>query len=131
MTEKYLDIKKIRESLGLTQKEFGDRLSLTRRTIQNYEDTNKVPNYIQKLIHYEFYTGENNSQGGNKNLNLNTSGRKNIIKDLSVVHSSGGESKKNEIKQLKEKIKDLEKQLERSHKQIDFLQDLINKQITK
>lgn len=44
------DIKKLRELLNLTQKEFADRLNTTERTIQNWEGGSVVPKPKLKLL---------------------------------------------------------------------------------
>jgi transcriptional regulator with XRE-family HTH domain len=51
---KDLDIKKIRINAGLTQTEFAERLGVGMRTIQKYERDGDVPEYMIKLINYEF-----------------------------------------------------------------------------
>lgn len=44
------DIKKLRELLNLTQKEFADKLNTTERTIQNWERGSKIPKPKLKLL---------------------------------------------------------------------------------
>lgn len=54
-----LDLKKIRDDYNLTQTELGKKLGLTLRTIQNYENGTPIPDAVQKLIQYEFFSHQN------------------------------------------------------------------------
>lgn len=45
-----VDIKKLREAKGLTQKELADRCSVTLRTVQNWEQGKNIPNSVMILL---------------------------------------------------------------------------------
>ncbi len=83
-----MNIKKIRNNLGLTQAEFAEELGISRASLSDYErNRTKLPLYIEKLIKCMF--GDKKSQKLGK-----------INKEL---------QKENKI--LKEEVKFLEKKL--------------------
>lgn len=45
-----IDIKKLREAKGLTQKELADKCSVTLRTVQNWEQGRNIPNSVMILL---------------------------------------------------------------------------------
>ena len=46
-----MNIKKLREKTGLSQKKFADKYYLNVRTLQNWEQGNRVPpDYVPRLI---------------------------------------------------------------------------------
>jgi len=49
-----LQLKEIRNNLGITQSEMAERLGITMKTIQNYEKGFPIPLSVQKLIQFEF-----------------------------------------------------------------------------
>lgn len=49
-----MDLKKIREKTGMTQKEFGEYLDIPQRTIENWEGGKRTPpEYVINLINYK------------------------------------------------------------------------------
>lgn len=49
-----IQLKEIRNNLGITQSEMAERLGITMKTIQNYEKGFTIPLSVQKLIQFEF-----------------------------------------------------------------------------
>lgn len=49
-----MDIKKLREKTGLSQKDFGARLGLTSQSITKFEAGGNITETVKKLIRYEF-----------------------------------------------------------------------------
>lgn len=49
-----MNIKVLRKNIGLSQREFGERLGLTSQSITKYESGAKVSSSVEKLIRYEF-----------------------------------------------------------------------------
>lgn len=45
-----LDVKKLRETYGLTQQELADRCGVTLRTVQNWERGRTIPDSMMKLL---------------------------------------------------------------------------------
>lgn len=45
-----VDVKKIREAKGLTQKELADMCGVTTRTVQNWENGGTIPDMVQKYF---------------------------------------------------------------------------------
>ncbi len=45
-----MDVKKLREQMGLTQQGLADRTGVTLRTVQNWESGKSVPERIQRLL---------------------------------------------------------------------------------
>lgn len=45
-----IDVKKIREDKGLTQKELADLCGVTTRTVQNWENGGTIPDMVQKYL---------------------------------------------------------------------------------
>lgn len=45
-----IDVKKIREAKGLTQKELADMCGVTTRTVQNWENGSTIPDMVQKYL---------------------------------------------------------------------------------
>ena len=45
-----MDVKKLRELMGLTQQELADRVGVTLRTIQNWESGKPLPERAQRLL---------------------------------------------------------------------------------
>lgn len=57
-----MEIKALRKSLGLTQKQMADYTGIPLRTIQNWEEgRRKCSKYVLKLITY-FFKGETNHE---------------------------------------------------------------------
>lgn len=55
----HMDIKKMRDELGMTFKSFSEVYSISSRTIQDWEyGKNKTPEYARKLIGYTILMGE-------------------------------------------------------------------------
>ena len=45
-----IDVRKIREAKGLTQKELADMCGVTTRTVQNWENGCTIPDMVQKYL---------------------------------------------------------------------------------
>lgn len=45
-----MEVKKIREGKGLTQKELADLCGVTTRTVQNWENGGTIPDMVQKYL---------------------------------------------------------------------------------
>lgn len=54
-----VDVKKIREAKGLTQKELADMCGVTTRTVQNWENGGTIPDMVQKYLSQFEEHGEN------------------------------------------------------------------------
>lgn len=76
-----INIKTLRESFDVKRKELADRLGINVRTLDNYEKKGEIPPYMQKLIHYEFYT----TSADGKELALLKQEIK-YLKDLNKLH---------------------------------------------
>lgn len=60
------DVKRIRKSLGLNQTDFGARLNVSLRTVQNWESSDKEINHIKAKEIRNLY--ENDSKPSNLNF---------------------------------------------------------------
>jgi len=107
-----MDVKKIRESVNLTQSEFGKRLNLSLRTIQKYERAGEVPPSIQKLIRYEF--GLHKEKDSNQQKVENNTGSN---------QSETGKDKK--IVQLKEQLEACKRKVDYLQGQVDLLKGMV------
>lgn len=54
-----IDVRKIREAKGLTQKELADMCGVTTRTVQNWENGSTMPDMVQKYLTQLTEQGEN------------------------------------------------------------------------
>lgn len=66
---KEIDIKELRKSLNMTQKEFSEFCGVTERTVQKWEAGNTIPQLVHKFFQYvnnEFISGSTiNNEGSN------------------------------------------------------------------
>lgn len=95
-----IDVKKIREDKGLTQKELADLCGVTTRTVQNWENGGTIPDMVQKYL--------TQISGQNETISSSASGN-------SVSVAAGNGSNVNLGKET-ERLLSL---LEHSQKQID------------
>lgn len=65
-----MNIKKIRLSTGMTQKEFAEYFSIPQKTIENWEQgARKAPDYVIELIKYKL---EKENKAMRKEINIMT-----------------------------------------------------------
>lgn len=62
-----IDVKKIREAKGLTQKELADMCGVTTRTVQNWENGSTIPDMVQKYLTQLTEQGETVSSSASGN----------------------------------------------------------------
>jgi len=100
MSKKKIDVKKIREKLGVSQEKFGEMLGVHYKTIQNYEKGGAIPD--SKIPMFQKLLKGNEKQEPSQNFDLETA-----VFDL-----------QKSIKTLTAKIGRLEKKLATERKKI-------------
>ena len=59
-----MNIKELRETTGMTQKDFGEYLNIPIRTIQNWESEHRTPpEYVVELIEYKIKRRKKDEKG--------------------------------------------------------------------
>lgn len=67
-----IDVRKVRDDLGLTQEEFASLISVDRRTVINYEQGKVMPDSKKKLITLLVKSKKKSSDTNNENSSSNT-----------------------------------------------------------
>lgn len=76
-----VDIKKLREAKGLTQKELADRCHVTLRTVQNWEQGKNIPNSVMILLELlGFPTNDDVATGSSVSIAAAQGSRVNVVK---------------------------------------------------
>ena len=110
-----LDVKKIRESLGLTQEKFAETLGVHTRTVQNWESGSTIPDSKRAIVRD---VAEQRHYGGGEQHNVNGD---------NIMTVNGTIQAESLIKLLVEK----EKSLQESQNQITQLLNIITNLTTK
>lgn len=110
-----LDVKKIRESLGLTQEKFAETLGVHTRTVQNWESGSTIPDSKRAILRD---VAEQRHYGGGEQHNVNGD---------NIMTVNGTIQAESLIKLLVEK----EKSLQESQNQITQLLNIITNLTTK
>lgn len=97
--EEYMDVREIREKLGLTQKELADKLGVAEKTVQNWEYGRKIAGTNAKrlralLVKPQRYAGggeQTNVNGNNingNNVTINPADMDKLLEILSMKEAS-------------------------------------------
>jgi len=109
MENNNLDVKKIREKLGLTQQELADKLLVTLKTVQNWEYGKNIPKGKREILQ-QLILGNNYGIIGN--------GNKNNTFDNRQYYSDSPDVLRHQIDMLEERIKEKDAQIKDQAKQI-------------
>ena len=110
-----LDVKKIRESLGMTQEKFAEILGVHTRTVQNWESGSTIPESKRTILRD---VAEQRHDGGGEQHNVNGD---NIMTVNGTIHADS----------LVELLIQKERSLQESQTQITKLLNIIDNLTTK
>lgn len=110
-----LEVKGIREKMGLSQERFAKLLGVTTRTVQNWESGGVIPQTKQEILHEMTIRPQSYFGGEQQNVNGNNIAGSNV-----TVHQT-------DTDKLLELLASKEASLAKAQEHIDRLMDLIEK----